>query len=245
MPDFNIDPRIYCAIDTPDVARAATLAQGINKLGLGLKLGLEFFSAAGPDGVRQVQAAAAACPLFLDLKYHDIPNTVAAAVRAAARLGPKIINVHATGGPAMMAAAADAARQGAAESGHPAPWVIAVTVLTSLETDDIKRMGVNGDITEQVVRLATLAQESGLDGVVCSAHEITPIRQALGPNFLLVTPGIRPAGADVGDQKRVMTPADAIGAGADILVIGRPITAAADPAVAAQDILADIQNARR
>ncbi|MFT5540037.1 MAG: orotidine-5'-phosphate decarboxylase [Alphaproteobacteria bacterium] len=241
MPDLDTEPRIYCAIDTPDVARAITLAQGIGGLGLGLKLGLEFFSAAGPDGVRQVLDAARDGGLFLDLKYHDIPNTVAAAVRAAARLGPKIINVHATGGRAMMTAAAEAAREGAAEAGHPPPWVIAVTVLTSLETDDINRMGVTGSVTEQVVRLAILAQESGLDGVVCSAHEIIPIRQAIGPDFLLVTPGIRPAGADVGDQKRVMTPRDAISAGADILVIGRPITAAPDPAAAARAILTDIQ----
>jgi orotidine-5'-phosphate decarboxylase len=243
MSDFTPQARLYCAIDTPDVARAVTLAQEIGGLGLGLKLGLEFFSAAGPDGVRQVLDAVGDGAMFLDLKYHDIPNTVAAAVRAASRLGPKIINVHATGGQAMMATAAEAAREGAAEAGHPPPWVIAVTVLTSLETDDIKRAGVTGSVTEQVVRLATLAQESGLDGVVCSAHEIAPIRQALGPDFLLVTPGIRPAGADVGDQKRVITPRDAIRAGADILVIGRPITAAPDPAAAARAILADIQNA--
>jgi len=242
MPDLDKKPRIYCAIDTPDVARATTLAQGIGGLGLGLKLGLEFFSAAGPDGVRQVLDAARDGGLFLDLKYHDIPNTVAAAVRAAGRLGPKIINVHATGGQAMMISAASAAREGAAKAGHPTPWVIAVTVLTSLETDDINRIGVAGSVTEQVVRLAALAQESGLDGVVCSAHEIAPIRQATGPDFLLVTPGIRPAGADVGDQKRVMTPREAIVAGADILVIGRPITAAPDPEAAARAILTDIQD---
>jgi len=159
-------------------------------------------------------------------------------------LAPRIVNVHAAGGRDMMRAAADAAREGAAKAGAAPPQVIAVTVLTSLDSTDMESMGVIGGVGEQVVRLATLAREAGLDGVVCSAHEIAPIRRALGQDFLLVTPGIRPAGAAVGDQKRVMTPTDAIQAGADVLVIGRPITAAPDPAAAARDILAQCAGAK-
>ncbi len=233
---------VYCAIDTPDVDRACALAGKLHGAGLGLKLGLEFFSAQGPKGVAQVMAAVGDGELFLDLKYHDIPNTVAAAVRAAMVLAPRIVNVHAAGGRDMMRAAAEAAREGAAKANVAAPQVIAVTVLTSLDSDDMESMGVIGGVGEQVVRLATLAREAGLDGVVCSAHEIAPIR--LGPDFLLVTPGIRPAGAAVGDQKRVMAPADALRAGADVLVIGRPITAAADPAAAARDILGQCAGAK-
>ena len=248
MPKISAaDPssRIYCAIDTPDVARAADLATRLAGTVGGIKLGLEFFSAQGPAGVASVQAAAPDTDLFLDLKYHDIPNTVAAAMRAAAALGPRIVNIHATGGKAMMAAARDAAGEGAAAAGKTPPLVIAVTVLTSLDTGDIERMGVIGGVEEQVVRLATLAREAGLDGVVCSAREIAPIRRALGPDFILVTPGIRPAGSDAGDQKRVMTPAEAIAAGADYLVIGRPITGAADPAAAARAIAAAIPGGTR
>ena len=236
--------RIYCAIDTPDAARAEALARGLAGAGCGIKLGLEFFSAQGPDGVARVQAATPGTDLFLDLKFHDIPNTVAAAVKAACRLGPRILNVHASGGRAMMAAAADAARDGAAAAGKTAPLVIAVTVLTSLETADIEAMGVIGGVEEQVVRLATLAREAGLDGIVCSAREIAPIRRALGDDFILVTPGIRPAGSDAGDQKRVMTPPEAISGGANYLVIGRPITGAPDPAAAARAIAASIAAAR-
>ncbi|MFM2128926.1 MAG: orotidine 5-phosphate decarboxylase [Pseudomonadota bacterium] len=262
--------RIYCAIDTPDAARAETLARALAGAGCGIKLGLEFFSAHGPQGVARVHAAAAQPPssnaalgaaaqppssnaalgaaaggadLFLDLKFHDIPNTVAAAVRAAAPLAPRILNVHAAGGRAMMAAAREAAHEAAAKAGIAPPLVIAVTVLTSLETADIERMGVIGGVEEQVVRLAALAHEAGLDGVVCSAREIAPIRRALGPDFVLVTPGIRPAGSDAGDQKRVMTPARAIAEGADYLVIGRPITGEADPAAAARAIAGEIAGA--
>lgn len=234
---------IYCAIDTPDLARAQTLALALAGVGCGIKLGLEFFSAAGPQGVARVREAAGGADLFLDLKFHDIPNTVAAAMRAAVACKPAIVNVHAAGGKAMMAAAAQAAREEAAKSSTRAPLVIAVTVLTSLETADIERMGVIGGVEEQVVRLATLAFEAGLDGVVCSAREIAPIRRALGPDFVLVTPGIRPAGADAGDQKRVMTPGEAIVEGSSYLVIGRPITGAPDAAAAARAIAAEIAQA--
>lgn len=195
----------------------------------GLKLGLEFFSAHGPQGVKPFVETG--LPVFLDLKYHDIPNTVAGAARAAAKLGVSILNVHAQGGAAMMRAAVDAAKSVA-----PATKVIAVTMLTSLSDADFPPLGLKPPVADQVLRLATLAQGCGLDGVVCSAHEIVRLRNALGPDFLLVVPGIRPAGAALGDQRRVMGPKEARDAGAHVLVIGRPITEAQDPAGAARDI---------
>jgi orotidine-5'-phosphate decarboxylase len=160
-------------------------------------------------------------------------------MRAAAALGPRLINVHASGGRAMMEAARDAAREAAAAAGHTPPLVLGVTVLTSLDGADLSALGVNAGPEDQVVRLATLAAEAGLDGVVCSAREITALRAALGTDFVLVTPGIRPAGAETGDQKRVVTPAQAIADGADFLVIGRPITGEPDPAAAARRIAAE------
>lgn len=220
---------VYVALDTTDLDYARGLAERLRGSVGGLKLGLEFFSANGPAGVRAFSEMGV--PIFLDLKFHDIPNTVAGACRAAASLGVSIINVHAGGGPAMLKAAGEAAR-----AVNPAVKVIAVTVLTSLNESDLKAMGVFGTPGEQVLRLAQLTQSNGLDGVVCSAHEIAPLRAALGKDFMLVVPGIRPAGADLNDQSRVMTPAEAHKAGADILVIGRPITAALDPAKAARDI---------
>jgi orotidine-5'-phosphate decarboxylase len=230
--------RLFVAIDTPDVARAIALARALTPVGCGLKLGLEFFAANGPDGVRQVIAAAPEAALFLDLKFHDIPNTVAAAVRSSLPLTPAILNVHASGGPAMMKAAREAAREGS-----PAPLVIAVTVLTSLDDGDLATVGQTPPAADQVARLAKLTKSAGLDGVVCSAHEAASLRAALGPDFKLIVPGIRPAGAATGDQKRVMGPADAIRAGADILVVGRPITEAANPVAAARAIVADIAGA--
>jgi orotidine-5'-phosphate decarboxylase len=195
----------------------------------GLKLGLEFFNAHGPDGIKPFLDMG--MPVFLDLKYHDIPNTVAGACRAAAQLGVSILNVHAQGGMAMMKAASEAVK-----SVSPATKLIAVTMLTSIGDEDLPSVGLTPPVGDQVLRLASLAQQSGLDGVVCSAHEIARLRSELGPDFLLVVPGIRPAGADVGDQKRVMGPAQARDAGASILVIGRPITGASDPAEAARAI---------
>ena len=220
---------IYVALDTTDLDYARQLAERLRGHVGGLKLGLEFFCAHGPDGVRSFQEMG--LPIFLDLKFHDIPNTVAGAARAAASLGVSIINVHAGGGIAMMKAAGDAAR-----SVNPATKVIAVTVLTSLSDHDLALVGQTPSAGEQVLRLGQLTKEAGLDGVVCSAHEIAALRAALGPDFMLVVPGIRPKGADLGDQQRVMGPAEAHKAGASILVIGRPITQAADPAQAARDI---------
>lgn len=225
---MNSNP-VYVALDTTDLDYARQLAERVRGSVGGLKLGLEFFSAHGPDGVRAFEGCG--LPIFLDLKFHDIPNTVAGACRAAAQLGVSIMNVHAQGGAAMMRAAVDAAR-----SVSPSTRVIAVTMLTSLSDEDLPSVGLVPPVADHVLRLAALAQQCGLDGVVCSAHEITRLRRELGPDFLLVVPGIRPAGAAVGDQRRVMGPAEARDAGADILVIGRPITGAAEPALAARDI---------
>jgi orotidine-5'-phosphate decarboxylase len=220
---------VYVALDTTDLDYARGLAERLRGSVGGLKLGLEFFSAHGPQGVRAF--AGMGLPLFLDLKFHDIPNTVTGACRAVASLGASIINVHASGGAAMLKAAGEAAR-----AVNPQIKMIGVTVLTSLNEADLKAAGVAGALGEQVVRLAQLSRANGLDGVVCSAHEIASLRAALGPDFLLVVPGIRPAGSDLNDQSRVMTPAEAHKAGADLLVIGRPITAAPDPVKAARDI---------
>lgn len=224
---------IFVALDTPSLDRARTLAQSLKPYVGGVKLGLEFYGANGPDGVRAIVSAGA--PVFLDLKLHDIPNTVAGAMKALAPIGATIINVHASGGAAMMRAAADAAR-----TVERRATIIAVTVLTSLEDRDLPDIGVSDTALNHAVRLARLSKESGLDGVVCSPHEIAAVRAACGPKFLIVTPGVRPAGGELGDQKRVMTPRQAVEAGADILVIGRPITAAADPIAAAKQIAADL-----
>ena len=226
--------RILVAVDTSDVAFAKDLATALHGQVGGIKLGLEFFNAAGPTGVRSV---AGDTPLFLDLKYHDIPNTVAGAVRSAvAASRPMMLNIHASGGSAMMEAAVSANAETAAAEGLERPLLIAVTVLTSLDDDDLTSVGQSGPTPDQVVRLASLAQAAGCDGVVCSAREIAAIRSACGPDFALVVPGIRPAGSDVDDQKRTMTPAEAVAAGADYIVIGRPITRASDPGAAARTI---------
>ena len=180
-------------------------------------------------GLGNAAVIATGARVFVDLKFHDIPNTVAGAMREMAKLSPAILNVHAQGGEAMMRAAAEAVA-----NTTPRPKLIAVTVLTSLGSSDLSAMGIGATPLEHAVRLARLAKQSGLDGVVCSPQEIAAVRNACGKDFLIVTPGVRPAGADLGDQKRVMTPSEAVNAGADILVIGRPITGAADPVAAAQ-----------
>ena len=233
---MNPNP-VIVALDVPNAARALEIAAAVRPHVGAVKVGKELFVAEGPAFVRQLRAESV--PVFLDLKFHDIPNTVAAAVRSALALKPFVLNVHASGGKAMMAAAAEAARDIS-----PRPLVIAVTVLTSLDDGDLASIGQNGPAADQVVRLARLTQAAGLDGVVCSAHEAAVLRRALGPDFKLIVPGIRPAGSATGDQKRVMGPKDAIEAGADFLVVGRPITEAADPAAAARAIVADIAAAR-
>lgn len=221
---------VYCALDTTDVAKALAWAKAVKPFVGGLKIGLEFFNANGPQGVSAV--ADLGLPVFADLKLHDIPNTVAGGIRAVLPLGVAIVNVHAAGGPAMMRAAADAAET----AGANRPKVIGVTMLTSLDQSDLQATGVTGTSSDHVLRLASLAKASGLDGVVCAAHEIEMLRRELGRDFMLVVPGIRPAGAALADQKRVMTPKEAHTLGADILVVGRPITEAADPAAAARAI---------
>lgn len=225
------DHPIFCALDTPDLEAAGTLAGSVAASGGGIKVGNELFTAHGPEGLRRLMRDGAP-PLFLDLKFHDIPNTVAAAVRASLGLAPFLVDVHATGGPEMMRAAAAAA----AIAGEARPRVIAVTVLTSLDDADLAAVGIQGPTTARAVALARLAQACGLDGVVCSPHEIVEIRAACGADFLLVVPGIRPAGVGSGDQKRVMTPIEALTLGADYLVMGRAITEAADPEAALRDI---------
>jgi orotidine-5'-phosphate decarboxylase len=220
---------VFVALDTTDLNLARDLARRLKPYVGGLKLGLEFFTAHGPEGVKAFTGMGV--PVFLDLKFHDIPNTVAGAVRAAAGLGVDILNVHAAGGEVMLKAAREAAH-----SVNPNAKVIAVTVLTSLSEADLGAVGQRGPAQDQVLRLATLTRDCGLAGVVCSAHEIALLRQTMGPDFLLVVPGIRPKGAAVGDQQRVMGPKEARDLGASILVIGRPITGAQDPAMAAREI---------
>lgn len=227
------DPLVYCAVDTADLERACMLAAQIGPVTGGVKLGLEFFNAHGPQGVERVLAAAPGIFLFLDLKFHDIPNTVAGAVRSiCSRFSPAYLNVHASGGAEMMRAAKDACGAGTK--------LLAVTLLTSLDEAAIEAVGYRGDVSARVEQLARLAQGAGLDGVVCSAHEIKVLRAACGPDFALMVPGIRPEGTAKGDQKRVMTPKQALAEGANHLVIGRPITGADNPAQAAQEILGSL-----
>ncbi|HEY1614122.1 MAG TPA: orotidine-5'-phosphate decarboxylase [Rhizomicrobium sp.] len=224
---------VFVALDTPQLAQALELVLATRPFVGGLKIGLEFITANGPDGIRRI--AELGLPIFADVKFHDIPNTVAGASHALAALGVTYFNVHVSGGPAMMRAAREAA-----DRAETRPKVLGVTVLTSLGDDDLAAVGQHRPAGEQVVRLARLAQSCGLDGVVCSPEEIASVRAACGPDFLIVTPGVRPRGADLGDQRRVCTPAEAKASGANILVIGRPITAAPDAGAAARAIAAEI-----
>jgi orotidine-5'-phosphate decarboxylase len=220
---------IFVAIDTAEIERAIPLIQAVRAHAGGVKLGLEFFAALGPEGIRRV--AELRIPIFLDLKLHDIPNTVARAVEALSPLQPAILTVHAAGGRAMLEAAKAAA---------PASTkVVGVTVLTSLDESDLAASGIAGSPGDQVARLAALARESGIDGIVCSGAEVAAARAAWPEGFFVV-PGVRPAGGEVGDQKRVVTPARALDDGASVLVIGRPITGAPDPRQAIMDIAATL-----
>jgi orotidine-5'-phosphate decarboxylase len=220
---------IFVAIDTPDLDRAKTLAHAVRHHVGGLKLGLEFFCAHGHQGVHEI--AKIGLPIFLDLKLHDIPNTVAKAMQAINDLAPAIVTIHASGGRAMMEDAK------AAAGVHTK--VVGVTVLTSLDDHDLSRVGVADDPYAQVERLAALAQEAGLDGIVCSGHEVKSVRKAW-KNGYFVVPGVRPASGKMGDQKRIVTPAEAMGNGASIIVVGRPITQAEDPDAAARAIEATL-----
>jgi orotidine-5'-phosphate decarboxylase len=220
-------PRVIVALDFASPMRALALAERLDPAACALKVGNEMFVLAGPEPVRWMVARG--FRVFLDLKFHDIPNTVAQACAAAARLGVWMLNVHAAGGAAMLSAARAAVEAAAAQQGTPKPLLIAVTVLTSLGSADLRDTGIDGDVAQQALRLARLAQASGLDGVVCSAQEAPALRSTLGPRFKLVTPGVRPAGSARDDQSRIVTPQVAITNGADYLVIGRPITQAPDP----------------
>lgn len=235
-------PLVFCALDTREADHAAALAAAMDRADCGVKVGLELFNACGPRRIQEICEAYPDLELFLDLKFHDIPNTVAGAVRAIAMIKPAYINVHATGGAEMMRAAKEAAMDEADKVGIQPPRVLGVTLLTSLRESDMDVIGFKGSVSEQVAHLARLAQEAGLDGVVCSAHEIETVRRTCGEDFILMVPGIRPAGEKLegDDQRRVMTPAQAIQAGATHLVIGRPITRADDPEAAAAGIMREI-----
>ncbi|MBW8192368.1 orotidine-5'-phosphate decarboxylase [Neiella marina] len=217
------DSKVIVALDYPTQEQALAFVDQVNPESCRLKIGKEMFTLFGPDFVRQLVTKG--FDVFLDMKFHDIPNTVAKAVAASAELGVWMVNVHASGGKTMM----EAARKALEPYGDNAPKLIAVTVLTSMSADDMRDIGVKVEPFEHVRRLASLTQEAGLDGVVCSAREARMLRSRLGDDFLLVTPGIRPIGADAGDQQRIMTPEKAIEQGASYLVIGRPITQAKQP----------------
>jgi len=232
---MKIDKPVIVALDFPNAETAMALAERLDPSLCRVKVGKELFTRSGPQLVRQLVAMG--FDVFLDLKYHDIPNTVAGAVAAAADLGVWMVNVHASGGRAMM----EAARKALPEDGKT--LLIAVTVLTSMGQKDLAEINVPVSPDEQVVALASLTRDSGLDGVVCSAKETTVLREKLGDDFLLVTPGIRPAGDSVNDQKRVMTPAQAIASGSNYLVIGRPVTQADDPTEKLRAIMAEIASA--
>ena len=229
--------RLIVALDVPSATQARQIVQSIGDGATTYKVGKQLFTAKGPQLVRELVASGR--KVFLDLKFHDIPNTVAAAVRSAAELGVTMLTVHASGGSKMLKAAVEAAAQSAAK-----PMVLAVTVLTSFSDADLQEIGVPGTVLTQVLRLGALARGSACGGLVASAHEARELRRELGEGFAIVTPGVRPAGSAAGDQARVVTPREAIAAGATHLVVGRPILEAVNPAQAAADILAQIQEAR-
>jgi len=223
-------PKIYCAIDKPDLQQAMNLCENLTGLPIGIKLGMEFFNAEGRHGVEQINTAYPDTSIFVDLKYHDIPNTVAGAARSITKnFSPAFLNVHAAGGLDMMKAARDAC---------PADTkLLAVTILTSLDEQAIQEVGYANPIADRVCQMASLAKQAGLDGIVCSPFEIEMVRKECGEDLALMVPGIRPAGSAKGDQKRIMTPKDALDNGASHLVIGRPISQAENPRDAAQEIL--------
>lgn len=229
------------ALDTPDLNSALKLAIALKDKVGGIKVGMEFFNANGPSAVKQIIALG--MPVFIDLKLSDIPNTVAAGLTSLLSLNAFMLNIHVLGGRAMMEAAVNAVNQ--AESlGYNRPLLIGVTIVTSMEDADMQELGINNQASEQVIHLAKLAKDCGLDGVVCSSHEIAGIKQACGDAFKTIVPGIRPKGVIAHDQKRVMTPSEAIKQGADYLVVGRPITQAPNPKDMASDIWQSIRNAK-
>ena len=228
--------RLIVALDVPSASQARQILQTIGGSANMYKIGKQLFTAEGPQVVRDLVASGRR--VFLDLKFHDIPNTVAGAVKSAADLGVSMLNVHASGGSKMLQAAVEAAGQSPTR-----PIILAVTVLTSLSDSDLPELGISGNVRTQVLRLAALARTAGCDGVVASAQEAHELRRESGEDFVIVTPGIRPAGFASADQARVVTPADAIAAGATYLVVGRPVLEAPDPAMAAEHIVHEIEQA--
>lgn len=231
----DLDPQIIVALDYPDQPSAMAMVEQLDPKLCRLKVGKELFVRTGPQFVESVQNKG--FDVFLDLKFHDIPNTVAGACRAAADLGVWMVNVHASGGHSMM----EAAKEAVVNSSHQ-PYLIAVTILTSMTSHDLSELGFDLTPMEEVQRLAKIAGECGMDGVVCSPLEAEILTQQMGREFLLVTPGVRPVGSERGDQNRVLTPEQALQAGSDFLVIGRPITAAPNPLQSLENILAGIKN---
>jgi orotidine-5'-phosphate decarboxylase len=238
-PPTHVKDRLIVALDVETLAEAERMAGRLEGLVTRFKIGSQLFTAAGPGAVEAIQKRGA--EVFLDLKFHDIPNTVAGAAREAARMGVLIFNVHASGGRAMMAAAAEGAATAARELGVRRPIVLAVTVLTSLDRAALGReLGVADSVEGHVLHLAALAAAAGLDGCVASPNEIGALRTSRGPGWVIVTPGVRPVGSALGDQSRIATPGAAVSAGAHYLVVGRPITAAPDPARAAEAVLREM-----
>lgn len=233
MSESTIDPKVIVALDFPSADEALNLASRLEPAQCRVKVGKELFTRAGPVLVEKLQQSG--FDVFLDLKYHDIPNTTAQACRAAAELGVWMVNVHALGGRRMM----EAAREVIEKTTHR-PLLIAVTILTSLDADELHEVGLAGSPADNVLRLARLAESAGLDGVVCSPKEVAALRETVATDFRLVTPGVRPIGAAVGDQKRITTPEDALRLGSSYLVVGRPITQAEDPLAALAMINASI-----
>lgn len=239
---MRVEQHLVVALDVPSADRAKDLARRLaGRVGL-FKVGMELFFAAGPSIVPEITAVGAT-GVFLDLKLHDIPHTVAGAMRSLVPLAPAIVNVHAAGGLDMMRAAREAAGDEAARLGVAPPLLVAVTVLTALDEEAFRRTGFTGTIADTVLRLAQLAAAAGLDGVVASAGEAWAIRREMGPGFIIITPGIRPVGSEPGDQRRLFTPAAAVREGASHLVVGRPVTGSPDPVRAAQDILEEMAKA--
>jgi orotidine-5'-phosphate decarboxylase len=234
--DLTPRDRLAVALDFPNEHEALKLVDRLGQTCQWYKVGMELYYAAGNSIVRQLRDRG--FNVFLDLKLHDIPNTVAGAVRSATQAGASLLTIHATGGAAMMSAAAEAA------SAPGSPRLLAVTVLTSMDANELTGIGITESPVNQVLRLARLAQASGINGMVCSPEEVAILRKETGPDTLLVIPGIRPAGSAIEDQKRIATPAQAVAHGASMLVVGRPITRAADPAEAAQAILQEIEQAQ-
>jgi orotidine-5'-phosphate decarboxylase len=232
---YDGGPRVIVALDFPEASEALALAARLEPASCAVKVGKELFTSAGPALVSALVGRG--FRVFLDLKYHDIPNTVATAVHEAARLGVSMLTVHAAGGGKMLRAAVDAAR-----ASHPALIILGVTVLTSLDQNELEKVGFKGTVPEEVLRLAALALDNGCKGIVTSARETAAVRAELGHNFAIVTPGVRPPGSSHGDQARVATPAEAIAGGATHIVVGRPITEAADPPAAARAILKQISS---